>query len=120
MLSRPGSHPSRTWLGAFALLGLAFADSACGGGNTAKAPADAADAPLPPPAYEAALPEAVRAHLFERFTGDFDQMAARRLNPCWPASGTATGHTGAQRPQQSQASPTNAAVCRTATWKLPK
>jgi membrane-bound lytic murein transglycosylase MltF len=37
------------------------------------------DAPLPPPAYEAALPEAVRAHLFEPFTGDFDQMATRRL-----------------------------------------
>ena len=31
------------------------------------------------PAYEAALPEGVRAHLFEPFTGDFDQMAKRRI-----------------------------------------
>jgi membrane-bound lytic murein transglycosylase MltF len=75
MLSRLGSHPPRTSLGALALLGLAYATSGCGG-SPSKVPAEA---PLPPPAYEAALPEAVRAHLFERFTGDFDQMVARRL-----------------------------------------
>jgi len=46
---------------------------------TAKPATDAADAPLPPPAYEAALPEAVRAVLTNKFTGDFDQMVARRL-----------------------------------------
>jgi membrane-bound lytic murein transglycosylase MltF len=57
---------------------LAYATSGCGGGP-AKGPADAADAPLPPPAYEAALPEGVRAHLYERFTGDFDEMAKRRF-----------------------------------------
>src|SRR6185369_8215119 len=42
------------------------------------APADA-DEPLPPPAYESALPEQVRAHLSEAFTGDLDQMVERRL-----------------------------------------
>jgi len=75
-------------MGAFALVSLAHAASGCGGSpakgpdstpSTAAAPADVADAPLPPPAYEAALPESVRAHLFERFTGDFDQMAKRRI-----------------------------------------
>jgi hypothetical protein len=58
---------------------LAYATGGCGDGP-AKAPDDAsrtADAPLPPPAYEAALPEGVREHLYERFTGDFDQMAKR-------------------------------------------
>ena len=75
MLSRLGFHPSRTWLGALALLGLAYATSGCGG-SPSKPPAEA---PPPPPAYEAALPEAVRGHLFERFTGDLDQMVARRL-----------------------------------------
>jgi membrane-bound lytic murein transglycosylase MltF len=88
MLTWLGDHRTRTWLGAFVLVSLAYATSGCGGGpanapgdaaKTAAAPADGADAALPPPAYEAALPEAVRAHLFERFTGDFDQMAARRL-----------------------------------------
>jgi membrane-bound lytic murein transglycosylase MltF len=88
MLIRLGCCRSRTWLGAFALVSLAYATNGCGGSpaqapadaaKAAAAPADAADAPLPPPAYEAALPEPVRAHLFEQFTGDFDQMAARRL-----------------------------------------
>ena len=88
MLTRLGYRRSRTWMGAFALVSLAHAASGCGGSpakgpdstpSTAAAPADVADAPLPPPAYEAALPESVRAHLFERFTGDFDQMAKRRI-----------------------------------------
>jgi membrane-bound lytic murein transglycosylase MltF len=73
-------------MGAFALVSLAYATSGCGGGpatapasspSTSAAPA--ADASLPPPAYEAALPEGVRAQLYERLTGDFDQMVKRRL-----------------------------------------
>jgi membrane-bound lytic murein transglycosylase MltF len=86
MLTRPKHHPSRVCWHALALVSLAYAASGCGGGparppadaaKTAAAPTDAADAQ--PPAYEAALPEAVRAHLYERFTGDFDQMAKRRF-----------------------------------------
>jgi membrane-bound lytic murein transglycosylase MltF len=86
MSNRLGYGRFRAWMCALALVSLAYATSGCGGGpakppadaaRTAAAPADTADAP--PPAYEAALPEPVRAHLFERFTGDFDQMAARRL-----------------------------------------
>jgi membrane-bound lytic murein transglycosylase MltF len=88
MTSRLGLDPSRTWLGAVALVSLAFTAGACGEG-AANAPADAspapaaqadaADEPLPPPSYEAALPEGVRAHLYEPFTGDFDQMVKRRM-----------------------------------------
>jgi membrane-bound lytic murein transglycosylase MltF len=40
---------------------------------------DAGDAPLPPPAYESALPEAVRASLGDKFIGDLDEMVKRRL-----------------------------------------
>ena len=77
-------------MGALALVSLAFSSHGCGD-RPANAPAGAPpaaaspgaapgdDAPLPPPAYEAALPEGVRARLFEKFTGDFDQMVARRL-----------------------------------------
>jgi len=39
----------------------------------------ASDEPLPPPAYESALPEGVRAHLNEPFKGDLDEMVKRRL-----------------------------------------
>jgi membrane-bound lytic murein transglycosylase MltF len=86
MMTRLAYRRSRTWLGVFALVSLAYASSGCGGGpatapasspSTAAAPA--ADASLQPPAYEAALPEGVRAQLYERFTGDFDQMVKRRL-----------------------------------------
>jgi membrane-bound lytic murein transglycosylase MltF len=42
-------------------------------------PASDADEPLPPPAYEAALPEAVRSVVAAPFTGDLDQMIKRRL-----------------------------------------
>ena len=69
-------------------MSLAYAASGCGG-SQAKAPADASpsaaastdavDAPLPPPAYESGLPEGVRSILFKPFTGDFDQMAKRRV-----------------------------------------
>ncbi len=77
----------RTWLVAPVLVSLAYA-TGCGA-NQAKAPDDAAkpaaapteaaEAPLPEPAYETALPPGVRAHLFEKFTGDFDQMKTRRV-----------------------------------------
>ena len=81
-------HRSRTWLSALALVSLAYTTSGCGGSPAkapaeaspaAAAPADAADASLPPPAYESALPEGVRSILFQKFTGDFDQMVARRV-----------------------------------------
>ena len=86
MMSRLGSHPSRAWLGAFALVSLAYAAGGCGSGpakpavdaaRTADTPADAAE--LLPPAYETALPEGVRAIMFTPFTGDLDQMLERRL-----------------------------------------
>jgi membrane-bound lytic murein transglycosylase MltF len=92
MFSRSTSLSSRTWLAALALVGLACAAGGCGGSpakapgdapsnaaSSAAAPADAAEAPLPPPAFESALPEGVREHLYERFTGDFDQMVKRRF-----------------------------------------
>jgi membrane-bound lytic murein transglycosylase MltF len=103
MLNRLGQSRSRSTLAALALASLACAASGCGGGDTAKPPAEVADAPLPPPAdevadaplpppayevadaplpppaYEAALPPGVREHLYEPFTGDFDQMAKRRF-----------------------------------------
>ncbi len=41
--------------------------------------ADDPDAPLPPPAFETALPEGVRNLLAKPFTGDFDEMVARRM-----------------------------------------
>jgi membrane-bound lytic murein transglycosylase MltF len=76
-------------LEAFALLTLAGAAAGCGGkpesapaqapAAGAAAPAEAADEPLPPPAYEAALPEAVREQLSQKFTGDLDEMVARRM-----------------------------------------
>jgi membrane-bound lytic murein transglycosylase MltF len=76
MSSRLEFPLSRTVLRAFALVSLACLLNGCGGklGDAA-----AADEPLPPPAYEAALPESVRADLGKPFTGDLDQMAARRL-----------------------------------------
>jgi membrane-bound lytic murein transglycosylase MltF len=88
MSTRREDRRFRVWLGAFALVSLACATPACGGSPakgqataspTPSAPAAAADEPLPPPSYEAALPEGVRAHLYEPFTGDFDQMAKRRM-----------------------------------------
>ena len=86
------------WLSVVAAVAVATAVIGCGGG-TPKAPteqtsatsgaptgpaaaakaAEEADAPLPPPAYEAALPEGVRSLISTAFTGDFDQMVARRL-----------------------------------------
>jgi len=83
------------WLSVVAAVAVATAVGGCGGG-TPKAPgeqtpaasgapspaakaAEETDAPLPPPAYEAALPEGVKTILAKPFTGDFDQMVARRL-----------------------------------------
>jgi membrane-bound lytic murein transglycosylase MltF len=45
----------------------------------AAAPAAASEEPLPPPAYESALPESVRAELNRPFKGDLDEMVKRRL-----------------------------------------
>jgi membrane-bound lytic murein transglycosylase MltF len=43
------------------------------------APAPVGEEPLLPPAYESALPEAVRAQVNQLFTGDLDEMVKRRL-----------------------------------------
>jgi membrane-bound lytic murein transglycosylase MltF len=89
------SRSSQSWLVAIAFVILASAIGGCGRntpgtpGETPKASAaatqpaaasdDALDASLPPPAYEAALAEGMRSLISTPFTGDFDQMAARRL-----------------------------------------
>ena len=46
--------------------------------RAAATPADQADAPLPPPAFESALPNGVQAIVFKPFTGDLDEMVKRR------------------------------------------
>jgi membrane-bound lytic murein transglycosylase MltF len=89
MSTQPGDPRSQAWRKWLALASLAFAAGGCDGSKTATAPAstpppvaapaDSAAAPLPPPAFEAALPEGIRAHLYEPFTGDLDQMVKRRL-----------------------------------------
>jgi membrane-bound lytic murein transglycosylase MltF len=81
--------PSRTWVAAAALVGLASGIGARGGSTPGKpaattqapaaAPAATTQAPLPPQAFETALPDDVRSMLTKAFTGDFDQMVARRL-----------------------------------------
>jgi len=94
----PAPRSSRTWLAAIAIAALVSTIAGCGGGepstpaDTAKpaaapaaapepaaAPADDADAPLPPPAFESELPEGVRNLIAKPFTGDFDEMVARRM-----------------------------------------
>ncbi len=88
MLNPVTARSVRMWFAALALMGLAGSLAGCGGGTpstppeaaaTATAPADDADAPLPPPAFETALPEGVRAQLQKTFTGDLDEMVARRI-----------------------------------------
>lgn len=85
MSQRPSSSPRIRLGSAYVLVCLAFASSGCGksaeppAGTSATAPADTADAALPPPAYEIALPEGLRGHLTDPFRGDLDQMVARRL-----------------------------------------
>jgi membrane-bound lytic murein transglycosylase MltF len=85
-------------LAAIALVALTTTTANCGGSTpstpadtakpapapaarpeTAAAPADNPDAPLPPPSYETDLPEGVRAMLGKTFTGDLDEMVARRM-----------------------------------------
>jgi membrane-bound lytic murein transglycosylase MltF len=97
MLTLPESHSSRTWLAVLVLASLVYGTNGCDrapappqadAAKTAPAstavqaavpPDDADDLPIPLPAYEAALPEGVRSRLFEKFTGDFDQMVPRRV-----------------------------------------
>jgi membrane-bound lytic murein transglycosylase MltF len=92
MSTPPSTRSSQTWLAAIVLVALAGASGGCGSDAAkapneaaqqaaapAVAPPDEAEIPLQPPAYEAALPEGLRALLGTPFTGDFDQMVARRL-----------------------------------------
>ncbi len=75
----------RVWVASTVIAGVSFTTGACGGTaeppeeTVATTPADEPVEPLEPPAYEVALPEPVRAILTAPFTGDFDQMAERRL-----------------------------------------
>jgi membrane-bound lytic murein transglycosylase MltF len=81
---------------AILLAALSVAVAGCGGGAPAPpadtqkpaeqapaagtaAPAAAEDAPLPPPAFESALPEGVRSQIATPFKGDLDAMLARRM-----------------------------------------
>jgi len=82
------TQSARMGIAAFVLIGLAGSLAGCGGGTPsappeaaapAIAPADAADEALPPPAFETALPEGVRAQIGTPFTGDLDDMVARRM-----------------------------------------
>ena len=74
-------------LASFALLCASLSVSGCSGKKDEPksaaveraAPEAAREEPLPPLAYESALPEAVRAKLNEPFTGDLDEMVKRRL-----------------------------------------
>ena len=68
------------------LLCAALGMAACSGGKDPKAvnadaPAAAPedDAPLPPLAYESALPEDIRDNLNKTFTGDLEEMVKRRI-----------------------------------------
>jgi membrane-bound lytic murein transglycosylase MltF len=86
---------TRSELAAVLLAGVVMAGAGCGGGKPgtpaetqkgraattqpAAAPPSEPELPLQPPAYEAALPEGVRAEIGTPFTGDLDQMVARRL-----------------------------------------
>ena len=78
MRTRHESHQPWRWSTALALVTLACAAGGCGG-STANAPAGGSKASTSPPAYEAGLPEGVRAVLSARLVGDLDQMIARRL-----------------------------------------
>ena len=79
-------HSFLCWLAAVTLAALAGTTTGCSGNKTAApaqstTPAAAADtdAPLPPPAFETALPEGLRALIGTPFTGDLDEMVARRM-----------------------------------------
>ena len=88
MLNPVADRSMRMWIAACALTGLAGSLAGCGGAapsvppeaaTTAAAPAEAPDEPLPPPAFESALPEGVMSQLGKAFTGDLDGMVARRM-----------------------------------------
>jgi membrane-bound lytic murein transglycosylase MltF len=89
MLIRLAGRGSRRDLGAPLLASLAFAAIGCGGSPATKSPEGTvapaatpvavAEEPLPPPSYESSLPEGLREHLYDRFTGDFDHMVKRRV-----------------------------------------
>ena len=74
---------SPAWFGVVALMVVAGAIAGCDQGAPKAAAGKAgaekaeADAPLPPPAFEAALPPSVRAQLFQKYTGDLDGMVQR-------------------------------------------
>ena len=48
-------------------------------GPTSASPAVTDEEPLPPPAFESALPEEIRQQIARPFKGDFDEMVKRRL-----------------------------------------
>src|SRR5262249_43645769 len=81
-----------SFVGASGLIVLTVALSSCAQAgsspNPEKAPAEkpvtgtsgtAVEDPLPPLAYESALPEALRDMIGKPFTGDLDAMEARRM-----------------------------------------
>jgi membrane-bound lytic murein transglycosylase MltF len=49
------------------------------GSSAAGSASTASEEPLPPPAYESALPEDMRTLVDNSFTGDFDEMIKRRI-----------------------------------------
>ena len=73
----------KTWLSALVALGVAV--SACSSPSkepdpaAAPPPAAGKEEPIEPPVYELALPPDMRPKIAEAFTGDFDQMATRRV-----------------------------------------
>jgi len=89
LTSSTGRRRARAWFGGVALVVVATAITACGGGAPeapaesapapAATPADEADSPLPPSQLETDLPEGVRGLLTAPFTGDFNEMVKRRL-----------------------------------------
>ena len=58
---------------------LALLLAACSPDGGPQAEDEAEGGPLPPPTYELALPEGLRALVTRPFTGDFDEMVKRRL-----------------------------------------
>lgn len=70
------SNPSRS-----ALLSLAafVASASLVSGCDRQEPAPKAEDPLPPPAFAAVLPKNLQGRMFEKFTGDFDQMVQRKV-----------------------------------------
>jgi membrane-bound lytic murein transglycosylase MltF len=95
MLFRLISRPTRIWLATIAIVALTIVATSCRDGTPARAaettqasssaappvtaPTAQEDDALPPPAYEAALPEGLRQMITSPFTGDFDEMAKRRI-----------------------------------------